>query len=490
MKTIQAKKQDLESARPFQLVKYLVLSCLIVILVCTVLLSGFISQRAKAILLEKSERYARIVAENLNHQVFFQFTVPTLISEGEIRLSRESQYERLDKVVRNAIHGLAIESVNIYDPEQVLTYSTRKEIIGNKGNIGEPFQKALQEESVSVLVSDENEFFGFEWKGGPRKLITYLPMWEERPLSWRRGKVLGVFEITQNMTSDYKTIIRFQWIVASSFLLFVGILFGTILLVARRADRIISARTAERYKLEEQLHQAERLAALGEMIAGVSHEIRNPLGIIRSTAELLDCRMHDEKQKRFSSIIVEESTRLNDILTEFLDFARPKNLRTSKCRIEDIIEKNLLVLEAECQRLGITVERAYLTGDLCIEADFDLLYRAMVNVFANALQAMPSGGTLKLQTSLLNGDGGNGLLELQVHDTGQGIPKEVMKKIFNPFFTTREKGTGLGLAIVQTIVDNHHGEIEVISREGEGTTFVIRLPFTQPETDTVEETAL
>ncbi len=489
MKTIEANQQTLESARPFQLVKYLAVSCLIVILVCTVLLSGFISQRAKAILLEKSERYARIVAENLNHQVFFQFTVPTLISEGEIRLSRQNQYERLDKVVRNAIHGLAIESVNIYDPNQILTYSTRKETIGQKGNIGEPFQRALQEESVSILISNENEFFGFEWKGGPRKLLTYLPMWEERPLSWRRGKVLGVFEITQDMTSDYKTIIRFQWIVASSFLLFVGILFGTILLLARRADRIIAARTEERQKLEDQLHQSERLAALGEMIAGVSHEIRNPLGIIRSTAELLDCRMQDPKQRRFSSIIVEESTRLNDILTEFLDFARPKHLRTSRCRMEDIIEKNLHMLEAECQRLGIRVERTYLTRDLCIEADFDLLYRALVNIFANALQAMPSGGTLALRTSLLNGSDGNGLLELQVRDTGQGIPKEAVKKIFNPFFTTREKGTGLGLAIVKTIVDNHRGQIEVTSREGEGTTISIRLPLTQPETDTVEETA-
>ncbi|MEM5788619.1 MAG: ATP-binding protein [Syntrophobacteraceae bacterium] len=479
MKTIEAKKKVLQSVKPFQLVKYLAVSSLVVILVCTVLISGFISQKARAILLQKSERYTLLLAENLNHQVFFQFTVPTLISEGSIRLSRESQYERLDKVVRNTIHGLPVECVNIYDPEQVLTYSTNREQTGQKGSIGEPFQRALREESVSVL-SEDNSFFGFEWKGGAPKLTTYLAMWEEKPLSWRRGKVLGVFEITQDISSDYKTIHRFQWIVASSFFIFVGILFMTILFTARRAEKIIAARTAERYKLEEQLHKSERLAALGQMIAGVSHEIRNPLGIIRSTAELLHSRMQEERQKRFSSIIVEESSRLNDILTEFLDFARPKDLRPSRCRIEDIIDKNLNILEAECQRLGIVVERHYLTGDCRIEADHDLLYRALVNVFANALQAMPGGGKLRLETNIVNGRGGVSLFELRVRDTGQGIPKEVANKIFNPFFTTREKGTGLGLAIVQSIVDNHNGEIEVMSEEGQGTTVIIRLPLLQP----------
>jgi two-component system, NtrC family, sensor histidine kinase HydH len=487
MKTIQSKKADLEGAKPFQLVQYLAITSLIVILVCTVLLSGFISQKAKAILLQKSEQYALLVAENLNHQVFFQFTVPTLISEGEIRLSRESQYDRLDKVVRNTIHGLSVERVNIYDPDQVLTYSTNKDTIGTKGEIGDPFQKALSEESVSLLTAEESDFFGFEWKGGVRKLTTYLPMWEEKPLSWRRGKVLGVFEITLDISHDYETIHRFQWIVASSFLVFVGILFVTILFIARRAETIISARARERLKLEDQLNQAERLAALGEMIAGVSHEIRNPLGIIRSTAEFLDGRMQDEKQKRFTSIIVEESTRLNDILTEFLDFARPKDLRASKCRIEDILNRNLGVLEAECQRLGVGIECRYETGDYCLEADYDLLYRAFVNIFANALQAMPDGGKLMIETAIMNGRNGTSLVEVQVQDTGQGIPKEVKKKIFNPFFTTREKGTGLGLAIVQTIVDNHNGEIEVVSEEGHGTSIIIRLPLIQPSLDPQED---
>lgn len=474
--------------KPFRLVKQLSLTSLMVILVCTLFLSAFISERAKGILVHKSERYALLVAENLNHQVFFQFTLPTLIADGEIRLSREGQFERLDKVVRNTIHGFSVENVNIYSPEQVLTYSTEPAKIGTKGDADDIFQQALREESTSKLVGDEGAFWGFIWKGGPKKLKTYLPMWEERPLSWKRGKILGVFEITQDVTRDYETIQRFQIIVALSFMIFVGILFTAILLIARRTERVISARAADRIRLEEQLHQAERFAALGEMIAGVSHEIRNPLGIIRSTAELLNSRIDDARQKKFSSIIVEEATRLNDILTEFLDFARPKNPLPVECRVEDVLDKNIRNLEAECQRRGVAVEREYLTGSYSMEADRDLLYRAFVNLFANALQAMPQGGTLRVRTAIVNGKGGPPLVELQIQDTGQGISPEVQKKIFNPFFTTREKGTGLGLAIVRSIIDSHNGAIEVDSGEQDGTTMIIRLPLFQPDSREEGET--
>ncbi|MCE5243062.1 MAG: two-component sensor histidine kinase, partial [Desulfobacteraceae bacterium] len=401
-----------------------------------------------------------------------------------IRLSRENQYERLDKVVRNTIHGFSIESVNIYDPEQVLSYSTEKEKIGTKGTLGELFNRAMKEESISFVASERGRWFDFGFGGNVHKLKTYLPMWEERPMSWKRGKVLGVFEITQNVSHDYEIIWKFQMIVGISFLIFVGILLMTILFIARRAETIIGARTAERIKLEEQLHQAERLAALGEMIAGVSHEIRNPLGIIRSTAELLQSRIENDRQKRLSSIIVEESTRLNDILTEFLDFARPKVLRPSKCRIEEVIDRNLKVIEAEALRLGVSIERDYKTGSYILEADCDLLYRAFLNILANSLQAMPEGGALVVRTHLVNGNGHPSQVEIHFEDTGPGIPQEVVKKIFNPFFTTREKGTGLGLAIVQSIVDNHNGDIEVENRKGKGTAIVIRLPLVQPDSET------
>lgn len=480
MDSISNKRKSLEAIKPFRLVKYISLTSLAAILVGTMLLSGFISKRAADILLKKSEDYAHLVVENLNHQVYYQFTLPTLVAEGEIRLIRTKQYELLDRVVRNTIHGFSIKQVNIYDPNQVLTYSTETEALGQVGNFGEPFQRALREETVSTLSKDGPSFFGVMLEGASCKLVTYMPMWEERRLSYKRGKVLGVFEISQDVTEDYLTIQRFQVIIVLSFLAFVTLLLIAISLISRRAEKILRARAAERKKLEEQLQHTERLAALGEMIAGVSHEIRNPLGIIRSTAELLHGRIGDDRQKRLSSIIVEESSRLNDIVTEFLDFARPKLPRMVPCRLEDILERNLHAIEAQCQLHGVTVERVYEAGDYTLEADSDLLYRAFLNLFANALQAMPDGGTLRVRTTLQNGRDGTPRIELRIRDSGPGIPEEVRKKIFNPFFTTRETGTGLGLAIVQSILDSHNGEIEARGREGNGTVMIIRLPMRQP----------
>lgn len=466
-----------KNAKPFQLVKYISFSSLAVILTSMIVFSGFLTQRAKAILIHKSEQYASLVAENLNHQVFFQFTLPTLIAEGEIRLSRENQYARLDRVVRNTIHGFTIQKVNIYNPEMILTYSTEPEKIGSKGNVHAVFERALQEESVSVLQGETRSFLGIKWTGGMRQLVTYFPMWEERPLSVNKGKILGVFEIIQDMTDDYVSIYRFQFIVVLSCLILVGVMFVTILVLARRAERIIASRAAVQKKLEEQLHQSERLAVLGEMIAGVSHEIRNPLGIIRSSAELLNSRMENEKQKKFTSIIVEEATRLNDILTEFLDFARPKNVRHNECDIESILEKNLSVIEPECQRRGIILEYNQGNAGARMLGDPDLLYRAFLNLLCNALQAMPKGGTLKVSSDMIH-EPDAGSIQVSIQDTGMGIPHDIHKKIFNPFFTTREKGTGLGLAIVKSIIDGHQGEIEVESEEGKGTTITVRFPTT------------
>lgn len=471
-----------EATKPFRLAKYFSVSSFAVLLVSSVLLSGFIAHRARDVLLRKSAEYAKLVVENLNEQVFYQFTLPTLITDGEIRLSREDQYKRLDRAVRNTIAGFSIEQVEIYNTGGILTYSTEPEPLGVKGALGPAFERAIQGESTSSLEGDDHSFLGFEWPGGTRKLITTMPMWVEKPDSWKRGRVLGAYVITQDVSSDYDAIRNFQLIIVVSFVVFFGVLFATMLFIARRAETILAVRAEERQKLEDHLHQTERLAALGEMIAGVSHEIRNPLGIIRSTAELLHGRTDNERQQKLSGIIVQEATRLNKIVTEFLDFARPKTPKKILCRIEDLIDRNLTVLESELQQLGIQVERDYHSGNGEMSADPDLLYRALVNLLHNAIQAMPDGGRLLVRTGLvMTNSRGQPHLEIRIEDSGGGIPPEVQKKIFNPFFTTREKGTGLGLAIVQSIIDSLDGMIRVESDGRAGTAFIIRLPLAQPE---------
>jgi signal transduction histidine kinase len=226
------------------------------------------------------------------------------------------------------------------------------------------------------------------------------------------------------------------------------------------------------------------------MIAGVSHEIRNPLGIIRSTAEILASKAENERQARLAGIVVEEATRLNDIVTQFLDFARPKTLEPAACRIEEIIDRILEGFEPECQKRGIRVERSYQTGQYKLEADANLLYRALMNLVSNATQAMPEGGVLRLESALvMTNSRSEPAVEVRVSDTGAGITPEIRHKIFNPFFTTREKGTGLGLAIVRTIVDSHCGTLDVESEPGRGTVFVLRLPLRRPRPGECEDEA-
>ncbi len=474
-RTREEKRKELEAIKPFQLVKYLSLSSLFVVLVSTFILSSFIARGVKKIVLRKSEEYASLVAENLNHQVFYQFTLPTLITEGEIALSRKNQYRRLDRVVRNTIHGFSVEKVNIYDRQEILTYSTDPEGVGKKGDLGSIFNRVLEGATVSVFEGGKS-FLGFEWPWGNQvhRLKTYIPMWVEKPMTWKRGKVLGVFEIIQDVSSDYEMIFRFQWLVIGSFTVFVGVLLIALSFIAKRAEKIIERRAAERKKLEEKLHRAEHLAVLGEMIASVSHEIKNPLGIIRSTAQLIHKRIDDERNRKLATIIVEEAERLNTIVTEFLDFARPKEPQFSTCYLNDIIDRALNTFGSAFELKGIALRRIY-NGEVTVMADEMLLYRAFFNLISNAIQAMgEDGGVLEVEITSKMGD--DKFAEVRITDTGSGIPDDIKDKIFRPFFTTKDKGTGLGLAIVRSIIEEHNGEITVESSEGQGTTVAVRIP--------------
>jgi two-component system sensor histidine kinase HydH len=473
-----------ESIKPFRLVKYFSLTSLLVILIFTLAFVWFISQRAKTELLRKSEEYALLVAANLNHQVFLQFVLPTVLKFGRIQLNNQVQYERMDKVVRNTIHGFKIDRVDVYDVKGLVAYSTDSSLIGLSGIGGRDVKLAMEGQSSSRLIS-RGSFLGFGLGevAKQRKLKTFIPLRVERPLSSEYGPSLGVFEITQDISEDYKAITRLQNIIAINALVLMSLLFVALRMIVKRAENIIAKRAAERRRLEEQLHQAERLAALGKMVAGVSHEIRNPLGIIGSTAELLFQKMtEDDPKKHLGKIIMEEVARLNAIVTDFLDFARPVTANLSDCQVDEVLERNLAFLHVELERRGIQVERDFASNGITVQADADLLYRAFLNVFVNALEALQEGGTIRVATHYPHSQ--EKTVEVVIADTGPGIPDEIKGKIFDPFFTTRETGTGLGLSIVRNIVETHGGAIRIESPtestgpdgSRRGTAIIISLP--------------
>jgi signal transduction histidine kinase len=469
-------EQDTPSkGRQFRLVKFFAYASFIVFIIFSFPFSVVISQKAKDILMKSYENYALLIGENLDHQVFQNFVIPVTRRFGKIRLREEQQYEWMDRVVRNTIHSLNIDLVNIYDiGKGVIAYSTDSRLLGKMAKESLGYRRAVDGENFSGLISAGDDLWGLgiERIGGEIKLRTYIPFRGTSPFTGDKGYVLGVFELIQDLTREYQSIVRFQYLIFGLSILIMGLIFVALLFIVRKAEGIIDERAREQRELESQLNQAERLAALGQMCAGVSHEIRNPLGIIRSTAELLS-GMPDaqEAQKKLSAVIIEESSRLNNIVMEFLDFARPLEPSLQDCHLEEIIQKNFLFLRPEFDKKKITVQDDLNGRSFKLKADPQLLYRTFINIFVNAIQAMKDGGTIMVHVAEEADH-----YVVGIRDSGCGISQKNLSKIFDPFFSTKDKGSGLGLSIVRNIIEGHRGTIRIKSEEGSGTEVVIVLP--------------
>jgi signal transduction histidine kinase len=365
--------------------------------------------------------------------------------------------------------------VNIYDMNNIISYSFDQAVIGKKDAGGTGYKNAVQGKSTSKLVQRGN--FIEMLLGLPKesRLVTFAPLRAEKPLSRISGPVLGVVEIVQDLSEDDKAIFKFQMLIIITSSVVMGCLFLVLLFVVQRGERIFEKRAQERLRLEEQLSRAKHLSTLGEMVAGISHEIRNPLGIITSSAEHLKKKVTDtDPSSSFIDIISEEAGRLNNIITDFLNFARPREPELDMCKVDEVLEKNIRFLSTEFKEKGYTFNPAYHNSLPSIMADPDMLYQAFLNLFINAIQAMPEGGEIQIRVEPLNDT-----LFISIEDKGEGIPEEIIDKIWNPFFTSKDKGTGLGLGIVKNIIEAHNGQVAIENRQDKGAHVKIVLPLNQ-----------
>lgn len=239
------------------------------------------------------------------------------------------------------------------------------------------------------------------------------------------------------------------------------------------SHRTLREQTEVLFQTEEQLRRADRLSALGELSAGMAHEIRNPLGSIKGAAEILKEGFRtDDPKAEFVQILLRETDRLNGIVEEFLGFARPKPPELRETEVNGIIESVLALTAQPARKAGVEVVKRLDPAVGRHDFDAALLQQAFLNLVLNAVQAMPGGGTLTVESRLRDG-----CLEVSFADTGTGISPESRKRLFSPFFTTKPGGTGLGLVITYRIVQNHGGTIDVESGPGRGTAFTVRIPL-------------
>jgi two-component system sensor histidine kinase HydH len=229
-------------------------------------------------------------------------------------------------------------------------------------------------------------------------------------------------------------------------------------------------------KLEKQVRRTERLAAVGRLAAGVAHEIRNPLSSIRGFAYLLG-KDHEERspEREYADVMVREIDRINHVVSDLLNFARPMKLEPEDICLADIIDHVVSLVSADAIAQGIDVHVHSEPDCPRLYADPNQLTQAILNLILNAIHALEDGGVIEVRSGSPNPREGVTIL---VEDNGQGITKDLQEKVFEPFFTTRERGTGLGLAMVRKIADNHNGGVHLESpppRKSHGTRFTLLL---------------
>jgi signal transduction histidine kinase len=226
---------------------------------------------------------------------------------------------------------------------------------------------------------------------------------------------------------------------------------------------------------QSRLIQSEKLAALGEVVASITHEIKNPLVSIGGFARRLDRHFQESSpEKKYMRILIKEVKRLESILNETLAFSKEPSTSFALHPLNRIIEDTLFILEGEFQERNISITKELAQNLPPLFSDPQQMKQVFLNLFVNALQAMGKDGHLTVQTSVQLRDERT-VLQVEVTDTGGGIRLEILDNIFNPFFTTKHDGTGLGLSIAHKIITQHRGEIEVINHPGVGATFLIRL---------------
>ncbi|HCG04569.1 MAG TPA: two-component sensor histidine kinase, partial [Desulfovibrio sp.] len=265
------RRFELPGGLPFGFARFLSWVSLVLILASSIVMSVVITDSARNTMFRKQQEFASLLAENLNHQIYRRFTLPTLMGAGRIALRQPVQYERLDQLVQSVIHGLQVSRVRIYDHAKIVSYSTDRADLGRADLAGPDVAAALRDEAPSYSIDADISFwralFTPRLEPGSFILRTIYPLRVEGRLGRidddDDGPIMGMLEMTQDITNDTQAIIAFQWLIIGTASLSSLVLFGMLLVFIRRAERVMAERMQEKQRLERELHQHEKLAGMG-----------------------------------------------------------------------------------------------------------------------------------------------------------------------------------------------------------------------------------
>ncbi|NLP50048.1 ATP-binding protein [Bacillus sp. RO1] len=224
----------------------------------------------------------------------------------------------------------------------------------------------------------------------------------------------------------------------------------------------------DKKRTEEALMQSEKLSVIGELAAGVAHEIRNPVTVLKGFVHLLS---QESREKEFFTIMDKELERINQITNEFMALAKPQAIKIKRQNLKELIQEVYVFLESEAFINQVVIEVFHFQESIWLECEPNQIKQVLINIIKNGMEAMPDGGKIIIHTQEVDG-----LVKLLIKDEGDGIPAEVINKVGQPFFTTKEQGTGLGLMVSMKIIENHGGQLTICSEEKVGSTVEISLP--------------
>jgi signal transduction histidine kinase len=397
-----------------------------------------------------TKEFVQTIAQAENTRSYFETDDP-----GKTKTIFEDFFKRIatmPEVVR----------ANVYNSNGTILWSDDDRFIGHRYGQNPQLNTALSGElamtsGTSGKPLKPEHVFDLEV---PFFVEIYIPIWNVQ-----ENKVVGVVEVYKVPLTLFEAIKRGNQLVWLSAGLGGIFLYGSLFWIVQRAARVIRQQ-------QEQLVESETMAAIGEMASAVAHGIRNPLASIRSSAEI--ALEENPPFRATAEEIIHETDRIEDWIRELLVYSKPPSGNLASIQINDLIRSTLDSIDREMKKRNIKLTLALEASSPQVHADEVLMRHVFISLIANALDAMPRGGELRVTSRI---EKSVSQVEILIKDTGIGIPKEQMDKVFKPFYTTKSKGMGVGLSLARRIIERHGGALRLESEEGIGTTVSLHIPL-------------